>query len=199
MINIGAQNFYPAKSGAYTGEISFSFFEDFGLGFVLVGHSERRHIFGECQKFLNKKLDYALSNFSGKVVYCIGETFEERQNGQKDAVITKQIRNALEGVVIGPRNQIIIAYEPVWVIGSGQAVDPEEAQHIARVIREEVFDIYKDHEDAVDDYLRILYGGSVNSKNIKDFIAGDISGVLVGSASLNIDELNKMLKIIDTK
>lgn len=195
-IKIGAQDTAWQDTGSLTGEVSPLNLRQYGVEYVIIGHSERRRFFKETNEMIESKLNASFKN-GLQPILCVGETFSERQNGQKEAVVAGQIRRALSGVVIGPRQRIIVAYEPVWVIGSGQAVDPEEAQHIARVIREEVFDIYKDHEYNVDDYLSILYGGSVDSENVANFITGNISGVLVGGASLDIDELNKMLKIIN--
>lgn len=195
-VKVGAQDAAWQNTGSLTGEVSPLSLKQYGVEYVIIGHSERRQLLQETDEMIESKLNACFKN-GLQPILCVGETFEERQSGRQEAVIVRQIRKALSGVVVGPRQRIMVAYEPVWVIGSGQAVDPDEAQHIVKVIREEVFDIYKDHEYEVDDYLSILYGGSVDSENINDFIKGNISGVLVGGASLDADEFNKMLKIIN--
>lgn len=191
-IKIGAQDVSWQESGSMTGEVSATMLKDFGVEYVIVGHSERRGCLEETNKMINSKLVTCFKN-GLKPILCVGETFEERQSGRKDSVIAAQVREALTGIVLGRQHQITIAYEPVWVIGSGQAVDPDEARHIASVIRAEIFDIYHSHEKNIEEYLRILYGGSVNSQNIKNFVSDEISGVLVGSASLQADEFCRML------
>ncbi|KAK9459662.1 Triosephosphate isomerase [Lipomyces oligophaga] len=178
-IELAAQNAYPKVSGAYTGEVSAPQIKDVGAEWVILGHSERRHIIKESDDFIAEKTVHALESDLG-VILCVGETLEERESGTTIAVCTRQ----LDPVIAATKDwsHIVIAYEPVWAIGTGLAATPADAQETHAAIRAYLTDkIGKDQADSV----RILYGGSVNGKNAKTFNdCPDIDGYLVGGASL---------------
>ena len=183
-IDLGAQNIYFVKEGAYTGEISPLMLKDIGCQFVIIGHSERRALFGETNEGVNQKLITALEYRFSPIV-CVGETLQERQADQAFKIIEEQVRGALNG--ISPENmlKVIIAYEPVWAIGTGQTAGPDQAQEVHAFIRELLKDLYGTE---VSDAVRIQYGGSVKPDNIKELInQPDINGALVGGASLKTD------------
>lgn len=193
-VSLGAQNCYWEERGAYTGEISPVQLKEVNCQYVIIGHSERRGFLGETDEMIHRKSVAALS--VGLVpIICVGETFEERQKGIKDYVIINQVSKALEGIDLKVNQQLIIAYEPVWVIGSGQAVMPEEAEYVSRLILQRLVDLYP--LPIVRNNIRILYGGSVDHRNIKSFVDQDtIDGVLVGGSSLNAEEFVKMCQIL---
>lgn len=193
-LELGAQNVFWEEKGAFTGEISVKMLKEAGCSFVVVGHSERRQNLGETDEMVNKKIKAVLG--AGLVpVVCVGETFAEREKGIRDVVVARQTGKALEGVELFGNKKIIIAYEPVWVIGTGQAVAPEDAEHSHRMIREALLEIFP--VDAVEKHFQIIYGGSVDSKNIRELVSREgIDGVLVGGASLKTAEFAKMIKEI---
>ena len=193
-IYLGAQDLFWETKGAFTGEVSPEELKEFGVSHVIIGHSERREIFGETDEMVHKKVKAALE--AGIIpIICVGETFEERREGQKDYVIIRQLSKALEGINLKASQKIIIAYEPIWVIGSGQAVAPEEAEYVNRVIYQRMVDLYP--WPIVRNNIRIIYGGSVDRENVKDFVSQEtIDGVLVGGASLKADEFVKIAEII---
>ncbi|MBP9694964.1 MAG: triose-phosphate isomerase [Candidatus Magasanikbacteria bacterium] len=175
-INVGAQNCNWTPRGAYTGAISAELFAEAGAKFVLVGHSERRHIFGETDTDVRKKIDAALD--AGLIpVVCIGETQEEKENGRREYRLKKQLMKAFEGLVLDEDRKIMVAYEPIWAIGSGTPCLPADADDVHGWIQNEL----KQYTSAT---VPILYGGSVDAKNVESYFAtGTIDGVLVGSAS----------------
>lgn len=180
-IEIGAENMYFEDKGAYTGEISAKMIVDAGATHVIIGHSERRDIFGECNQMINKKVLKALE--AGLVpVICCGESLEQREQGITVDWIRMQIKIALQGVTAAQVAGSVIAYEPIWAIGTGKTATTEQAQEVCRAIRALVEELYgKDTAEAV----RILYGGSVNPGNAAELFAQpDIDGGLVGGASL---------------
>ena len=190
-IKLGAQDCFWEESGAFTGEVSPRSLKEVGCEYVIIGHSERRTFLGETDEMVNKKVLAVLKEGLIPVI-CVGETFEERQEGNKDFVVMNQVSKALEGVDIG-NNELVIAYEPVWVIGSGQAVMPEEAEHTHQVIRQVLVDKFE--LDTVKEKIRIIYGGSVEPLNIQGFLAmNNIKGVLVGGASLDSNIFNELVK-----
>jgi len=190
-IKLGAQDCFWEEAGAFTGEISPRSLKEAGCEFVILGHSERRTFLGETDKMVNKKVLAVLQENLIPVI-CVGETFDERQEGNKDFVIMNQVNKALAGVDI-INNELIIAYEPVWVIGSGQAVEPEEAEHTHQVIRQVLVDKFE--LDTVKEKIRIIYGGSVDPTNIQEFLAmSNIKGALVGGASLDSSTFNELVK-----
>lgn len=182
-IKLGAQDCFWEESGAFTGEISPKVLKDYGVQYVIVGHSERRQYLGETDDMIHRKIRVALSVGITPVI-CVGETFDERQSGVKDITIIRQVEKAISGIWLNKMDKIIIAYEPIWVIGSGQAVDPKEAEHTHNLIRQTLYDALPDK--VVDEQIRIIYGGSVEPQIVSLFLKQPtIDGVLVGGASLD--------------
>lgn len=180
-IAIAAQNCYPVASGAFTGEVSPPLLREAGCSFVLVGHSERRQIFGESDEFINTKVRAVLAA-TLRPILCIGETLEEREAGQMYDVLTRQLKQGLAGVEPASMEQVIVAYEPVWAIGTGVTASNEQAAEAHAFIRGLVQGLY---DEATAKALRILYGGSVKPDNVDGLMAQeDIDGTLVGGASL---------------
>jgi len=192
-ISLSSQNVSAFGEGPFTGEVNALQVKEMAE-YVIIGHSERREIFGETDEMVHKKVKAALE--AGIIpIICVGETFEERREGQKDYVIIRQLSKALEGINLKASQKIIIAYEPIWVIGSGQAVAPEEAEYVNRVIYQRMVDLAP--WPIVRNNIRIIYGGSVDRENVKDFVSQEtIDGVLVGGASLKADEFVKIAEII---
>ena len=172
----------PEAKGAYTGEISASMLRDLFVRFVLIGHSERRRLFGETDELVRRKIVTALAS-EIRPILCIGETLEERQAGQEKAVLEGQLRGALEGLTKEQIDEIVVAYEPVWAIGTGLTATPAQAQEAHQFIREY---LAKTAGPEVASKLRILYGGSVTAENARELLSQhDIDGALVGGASLD--------------
>lgn len=191
-IKLGAQNCFWESEGAYTGEVSAKQLKESGCEFVILGHSERRQYLKETDEMVHKKIRVAL-NFGLTPIVCVGETFEQRQDGAKDYVLIQQTIKAFEGIEIDSDQQIIIAYEPVWVIGSGQAVEPKEAVSAHQVIRQSLFDLFP--AVLVENNFRIIYGGSVDSSNVSDFTRlENTAGVLVGGASLKAKDFLALIQ-----
>lgn len=189
-IELGAQNFFWAEKGAYTGEISAAMLKDVGCSHVIVGHSERRHIFGEKDDDIHKKIDAALA--AGLIpILCAGETLEEREAGKAFNVVEKQLENALQGLTFKNRG-LVIAYEPVWAIGTGINAKAADAQEMLSFIRQW---IRKKYGDQSADTIPILYGGSVKPANIDEFMAEeDIDGALIGGASLHAGDFARIVR-----
>jgi len=183
-IGLGAQNMYFEESGAFTGEISASMLKSVGCEYVILGHSERRTIFGESDEVINKKVKKALA--AGlKPIFCIGETLEERETGVTFDVVKRQVVNGLAGVTEAEMDTVIIAYEPVWAIGTGKVSTPEQAQEVHAFIRAELVSLFG---PAVAEKTIIQYGGSVKPDNAKELLGQpDIDGALVGGACLKAD------------
>lgn len=191
-IRIGAQNMYDAENGAFTGEISALMLRDAGAQFVLLGHSERRNLFQESNTLINRKVKRALGN-GLQVILCVGETLDQYAAGETASVITSQLTNCLEGVAADDVRHIIIAYEPVWAIGTDKTATPEIAAKVHHMCRE--YCARKFGRDYSDN-MQILYGGSVKPENAKDLlIQPEIDGLLVGGASLSLDSF---VKIVNT-
>jgi triosephosphate isomerase len=181
-VKLGAQNMYFEAQGAYTGEISPLMLKDL-CQFVILGHSERRWYFGETDEIVNKKVKAALAN-NLKPILCVGERLEENEAGKTEEVINRQATAALNG--IEPASNLVIAYEPVWAIGTGKAASGKQAAATIQFIRDVVAKLW---DKSVAQDLRILYGGSVTSANIAEFISQpEIDGALVGGASLKAEE-----------
>ncbi len=190
-IKLGAQNMYYEKSGAFTGEISASMLKSAGCEYVIIGHSERRQLFGETNESVNKKMAAALANGLIPIV-CVGETLEQRENNETFQVIEKQLKVGLAGLNQQDSSGIVIAYEPVWAIGTGKTATPQQAEEVHKFIRDTYSSMYGS-ESA--ESVRILYGGSVKSDNVSDIIKQpDIDGALVGGASLKADEFSKIAR-----
>ena len=179
-ITFGGQTLNPAPKGAHTGEVAASMLVEFGCRYVLVGHSERRTIYGESDNDVADRFEAAQA--AGlEPVLCVGETLEEREAGETEAVVERQINAVLERVGIAAFASATVAYEPVWAIGTGKTATPQQAQAVHAFIR----DKFRSQDDIISGQLRILYGGSVNGSNAADLFAReDIDGGLVGGASL---------------
>lgn len=189
-IKIGAQNMHFEEKGAYTGEVSAKMLKSIGVEYVIIGHSERRQYFAETDDTVNKKIKAAFEN-ELKPIVCVGETLEERENGKTIEIITNQTKLALEGLTAEQVKKTIIAYEPIWAIGTGKTATSDDANSSIQKIREEISKIYGND---VAECVIIQYGGSVKSSNAKElFTKSDIDGGLVGGASLKPDEFAKIV------
>ena len=189
-IKIGAQNMHFAESGAYTGEISAQMLKSINVEYVIIGHSERRQYFNETDETVNKKIKAAFEN-GLKPIVCVGETLEQREAGTTIDIITNQTKLALEGLTDEQVANTIIAYEPIWAIGTGKTATSEDAQNSIKAIRDKIQEIYGQN---VAQRVIIQYGGSVKSSNAKElFEMPDIDGGLVGGASLKPDEFAKIV------
>jgi triosephosphate isomerase (TIM) len=183
-ILVGAQNMAAARSGAHTGEISPEMLKDVGAQAVILGHSERRHVYGEDDGLINTKVQLALEE-GLEVILCIGETLEEREAGNVDAVNRRQLTGGLSGVPASALSRITIAYEPVWAIGTGKTATPEDADSTHAAVRGMVADLY---DQKAADAMVIQYGGSVKPDNVRGLMSkANIDGALVGGASLTAD------------
>ena len=189
-IKVGAENMHYEEKGAYTGEISPGMLKEAGVDYVIVGHSERRQYFGEDDETVNKKVKSALA-VGLKPIICVGETLEQRESGQTEAIVTSQIEKALEGVSTEDLEKIIVAYEPIWAIGTGKTATKEDANNTIMEIRKKIAEIYGQNKA---NGVIIQYGGSVKSSNAKElFEMSDIDGGLVGGASLKSEEFAKIV------
>ena len=183
-LRIGAQNVHFAEEGAFTGEIAPKMLVDAGVKYVIIGHSERRAMFNETDESVNKKI-HAAFNHGLTPILCVGEMLEHRENNQTETVIKEQIVKDLEGLTSKQVEELVIAYEPIWAIGTGKTATPEVADETCGFIRETVKELYG---DAVSEAIRIQYGGSVKVNNIKELMAKpNIDGALIGGASLEAD------------
>jgi len=189
---LGAQDVFWKNAGPYTGEVSAAVLRELGVRYVIVGHSERRQYLKESDQMVQQKLLAVLSQGLTPVL-CVGETFAERQAGKKDLVVARQVAAALQGVNLHQGLSLVVAYEPVWVIGSGQAIEPQEAKLMAQVIKQALVDVLP--PAAVERQVRIIYGGSVDSSNVATFVKQPpLEGVLVGGASLEAKQFLALLK-----
>ena len=189
-IKIGAQNMHYEEKGAYTGEISAQMLKSINVEYVIIGHSERRQYFNETDETVNKKIKAAFTN-GLKPIVCVGETLEQRENGETVKIITNQTKLALEGLTDEQVKNTIIAYEPIWAIGTGKTATSEDANNSIKAIRDEICQIYGQN---VANGVIIQYGGSVKSSNAKKlFEMSDIDGGLVGGASLKSEEFSKIV------
>ena len=184
-IGVGAQDVYFEANGAFTGEISVDMLKDVGCRFAIVGHSERRHVIGETDELINKKV---LATLAGglEVIFCIGELLEERQQNKTEAVNERQLRNGLANVTKEQMARVTVAYEPVWAIGTGVTATCQQAQEAHAFCRGVLSDIF---DDETAQAVRIQYGGSVKPDNAAELMAQpDVDGALVGGASLKVDD-----------
>ncbi|MFC2171162.1 triose-phosphate isomerase [Acidobacteriota bacterium] len=188
-IKLSAQNISEKDEGALTGEVSAPMLSDVGCSHVIIGHSERRQIFGETDETINKKLLKALEH-NLKPILCVGETLDEREGGQTFQVVEKQLLNGLSGLDDAAFENILVAYEPVWAIGTGKTATPDQAQEVHERIRRLMREKYG---PAVGSALRILYGGSVKPDNIAGLITlEDLDGALIGGACLEADSFTSI-------
>ena len=189
-ISLGAQHCHWEEKGALTGEVSTEMLAKLNVSFVLVGHSERRHVFGETNEDVNRKLQAIISKEMTPIL-CVGETLEQRESGETANVVESQLKAGLDGVVLKNVASMVIAYEPVWAIGTGKNATPEDAQEVCNSIRSWITENWK----AVGEEVRIQYGGSVKGVNAPDLMKqSDIDGLLVGGASLDPDEFSRIIK-----
>ena len=184
-IEVVAQNMHYAKSGAFTGEVSANMLTSIGIQTVILGHSERRAYFNETDEDLTKKVDAALSN-KMRVIFCFGEELADRKSNKHEDVVESQIKNVLFHLSKDAWKNIVLAYEPVWAIGTGETASPEQAQDMHRFIRETLMSRYG---NSIANEVSILYGGSVKPNNAKEiFSKPDVDGGLIGGASLNAED-----------
>ncbi len=190
-IAVGAQNFHWEAEGAFTGEVSAKMILSAGAEFVIIGHSERRHVFGETTEEVRKKLDTALEAGLSPIL-CVGETLSEREAGKTEDVVKAHVETALEGRPADDVRKITIAYEPVWAIGTGKTATPDQAQEVHAFIRKLLASSW---DERVAQEVRIQYGGSVKPDNVDGLMAcSDIDGALVGGASLKADQYERIVK-----
>jgi triosephosphate isomerase len=186
----GAQDVYWEENGAYTGEISARMLDSAGCKYVIIGHSERRHIFGETDEMVRKKLDRVLKQ-GLRPILCVGETKEEREKGMTEKVVRRQLETGLDGQKVGTLSGLVIAYEPVWAIGTGLTATPEQAMDVHVFVRS--FLAKRFGADLANE-TRIQYGGSVKPENASSLLTReDIDGALVGGASLNADSFSEIV------
>lgn len=192
-IEVAAQNMHQAANGAYTGEVSANMLTDIGIDTVILGHSERRTYFGEDDAILTEKVNAALSN-DLEVIFCFGELLEDRKSENHFAIVESQLKNALFHLDAEAWGSIVLAYEPVWAIGTGETASPEQAQEMHAFIRNLISDTYG--TDVAND-VSILYGGSVKPANAEEiFSKEDVDGGLIGGASLKAEDFTAIIKAI---
>jgi triosephosphate isomerase len=190
-LQYGAQDLSPEASGAFTGDISGSMLAKLGCTFVTIGHSERRAIHNEDDGLINRKIKAALAN-GLTPIFCVGEELPVRESGAHVSHVIRQLRAGLEGFSKPELKKVVIAYEPVWAIGTGKTATPEDAQEVCAAIREEIEQI---GSAEIASAMRILYGGSVKSANVVEIMKqDDVDGALIGGASLDPEELAKIVK-----
>jgi len=189
-VALGAQNLFWENEGAYTGEISGPMIKSMGCSHVIIGHSERRQYFGETDETVNKKIRAAVSS-DLVPVFCVGETEKQRDAEETFSVLDKQLRSGLKGLSLNDPGALIIAYEPVWAIGTGKTASKNQAQEVHRFLRDLIEKLYGEKFSGA---VRILYGGSVKPANIKELMAmPDIDGALVGGASLDAETFSQII------
>jgi triosephosphate isomerase (TIM) len=192
-VNVAAQNVYWEDGGAYTGEVSGVMLKEVGCSHVIIGHSERRRLFGETNATVNLRLKSVIRNALTPIV-CVGETIEEREAGRTFDVVESQLTVGLQGIDINSPDSFLLAYEPVWAIGTGRTATPEQAQEVHAFIRGKLADMF---DLGVADRIRILYGGSVTPENFEDLTSRtDVDGGLIGGASLKLIDFLRIVESI---
>ncbi len=192
-VRVAAQNVYWEDSGAYTGEVSGAMLKEVGCSHVIVGHSERRKLFGETDATVNLRLKSVLRNALTPIV-CVGETIQEREASRTFEVVGTQLTIGLQGIDINAPDAFLLAYEPVWAIGTGRTATPEQAQEVHAFIRGQLADMF---DAGVADRIRILYGGSVTPENFKDLTSReDVDGGLIGGASLKLNDFSRIVECV---
>jgi triosephosphate isomerase len=190
-IQVGAQNLYPEEEGAYTGEISPKMLRDVGCSHVILGHSERRQYFQESDQFINQKLKIALEH-GLKPILCVGETLEQRAEGRQKTVVSMQVYRGLNDIPAEAMEEVAIAYEPIWAIGTGRTATPSQADEMHMTIRNNLSGLY---EDDVAQGVCIMYGGSVKPGNVDDLMSQpEVDGALVGGASLDAESFIRIVR-----
>lgn len=195
-VTLGAQDVYFEAKGAFTGEISCQMLKDIGCKYVIIGHSERRHVIGETDALINKKILSAID--SGlNVIFCVGELLEQRKANKTEQVVKEQVEKGLQNVSVEKIKAVTIAYEPVWAIGTGVNATPQQAQEVHLMIRQLIGKMY--NKD-IAEQIRIQYGGSVKPDNADELMAQpDVDGFLVGGASLKADDFAAIIKAAASK
>jgi len=190
-VKIAAQDVFYEEKGAFTGEISPSMLLDCGCSHVIIGHSERRQYFNETDEIINKKIRASKKSGLG-VIFCVGESLEQREAGMTFDVLSREIENGLKDV---DGDNIVVAYEPIWAIGTGRTAAPEQAQEVHAYIRKKIRVLYGNLYGNKADEIRIIYGGSVTPENVDSLMAcGDVDGALVGGASLKVESFVGIVK-----
>ncbi|HKK44126.1 MAG TPA: triose-phosphate isomerase [Balneolaceae bacterium] len=191
---LGAQNVYYEDNGAYTGEVSTKMLKEVNCNYVIIGHSERRQYFGETDKTVNAKVNKTLE--AGlKPIICVGESLEQRKAGEHQLRVRKQVEAALIGVEDEDAADLVIAYEPIWAIGTGETATPDQAQEMHEMIRSILADLYNDE---IADQIRILYGGSMKPHNAEELLSQpDVDGGLIGGASLKAQSFTEIIEIAE--
>ncbi len=190
-VAVGAQDIYFESNGAFTGEISVSMIKDVGCVYAICGHSERRHVIGETDELVNKKVHAAITGGLLPIL-CVGELLSEREAGQTNDVVTRQLKEGLAGLSADKVAAVTIAYEPVWAIGTGKTATPDQAQEVHDMIRKLIAQMYSDR---VAEELCIQYGGSAKPSNAAELLGRpDIDGLLVGGASLKVDDFIAIIR-----
>jgi triosephosphate isomerase len=190
-IRLAAQNLFYEEKGAFTGEVSPLMLKEIGCQYVIIGHSERRQFFGETDETVNRRIKAALGQ-DLKPIFCVGETLKEREEGKTFSVIQRQLEGGLRGIGLQEVKNIVIAYEPVWAIGTGKTASPEQAEEVHRFIRERLATLYSRE---IAERIQIQYGGSVTPENIKGLMNQEnIDGALVGGASLKPETFSKIVR-----
>ena len=193
-IAFGAQNVYFERNGAFTGEISAEMLKDICCTYVIIGHSERRHVLGETDELINKKLSAAISGGLLPIL-CVGELLEEREAGKTDEIVINQLKKGLAGICKERVQAVTIAYEPVWAIGTGKTATSGQAQEVHAMIRKLLAEMY---DESIAQELRIQYGGSAKPSNTAELMAcPDVDGLLVGGASLKVEDFSAMIKTVE--
>ncbi|WP_066175408.1 triose-phosphate isomerase [Bacillus marinisedimentorum] len=193
-LRVGAQTMHYEESGAFTGEISPAALKDLGVQYAVIGHSERREMFNETDETVNKKT-HAAFKYGITPIVCVGETLEQRESGQTKDVVTGQVKKALEGLTEDQVKETVIAYEPIWAIGTGKTASSEDANEVCGQIRTHVAEIFS---QSAGDAVRVQYGGSVKPANIKELMEQqDIDGALVGGASLEPQSFLQLLEAVN--
>ena len=191
IIKLGAQNVNDNEKGAFTGEVSADMLLDLGVEYVIIGHSERRTIYKETDELINKKISFSLKK-GLKVVFCVGELLSERESGKTNDVVKTQVVGGLKNISADDMKSIVIAYEPVWAIGTGKVATPEQAEEVHAFIRNTIKDLYSKE---VSDNITIQYGGSVTDTSVDGLMSKEnIDGALVGGASLKVDSFTRIAK-----
>ncbi|MDP3899851.1 MAG: triose-phosphate isomerase [bacterium] len=191
-VKLGGQDVFWEEKGSYTGEISAPILEELGCSYVIVGHSERRQYLLENYQMIHQKVKSVLSTSQITPIVCIGENLKERDPDKRDYVITDQLQQALGGIKLLPKQEIIVAYEPVWEIGTGQAIQPDDAATMHKIINVALIDLLG--IDVTKHQIRVVYGGSVTGENSSDFTKLDhVDGLLIGGASLKAEEFAKIV------
>lgn len=198
IVKVGAQDVFWEGYGAYTGEVCPEMLAEAGCKYVIVGHSERRKYFNANYELIHKQIKAVVENKKLIPIICVGENWDERKTNKRDQVLLEQIQQSFSGIVLERDQQVIVAYEPIWAIGSGTALEPEEAEYAHKFIKMGLNVIFG--SDVAENNFRVIYGGSINPGNVDGFVGMDgLDGLLVGGASLHADEFHRVADIILSK